>query len=221
VEGPDIALPPPEFAIVGAPRCGTTAMYRYLASHPGVAMSSQKEARFFSTDIDTGKRASSWAEYEALWDRAPPGALRGEATPDYIQSKVAIRALLAARPDAKLIAMVRNPVEIVASHHAQLHVDGIEDAADLETAWRLQERRKRGEALPRGCTRSPAVFQYVPVPRLRGGRRPARTLLRAGAGQPADCHCLRRFSVEPARRVPARARAAAAGRRRPHRVPAA
>jgi hypothetical protein len=160
VEGLDIALPPPDFAIVGAPRCGTTAMYRYLAGHPGVAMSSQKEARFFSTDIDTGKRASSWAEYEALWDHAPSGALRGEATPDYIQSKVAISALLAARPEAKLIAMVRNPVEIVASHHAQLHVDGIENAADLETAWRLQERRQRGESLPPGCARSPAVFQY-------------------------------------------------------------
>jgi hypothetical protein len=135
-------------------------LYRYLASHPDIAMSSRKEARFFSTDIDTGNRASSWAEYQALWDHARPGELRGEATPDYIQSQVAIAALLVARPDAKLIAMVRNPAGIVASHHAQLLVDGVEDAADLETAWRLQERRKRGEALPPGCKRSPEVFQY-------------------------------------------------------------
>lgn len=123
-------------------------------------MSSRKEARFFSTDIHTGTRARTWAEYEALWAHAKPGALRGEATPDYIQSQVAVEALLAARPDARLIAMVRNPVEIVAAHHAQMHVDGHEDLADLETAWRVQDSRLCGEALPRNCAVSAAKFHY-------------------------------------------------------------
>jgi hypothetical protein len=151
--------PPPDFAIVGMPRSGTTALYRYLADHPGVTMSSRKEARFFSSDIDTPGRARTRAEYDALWADAALGTLRGEASPDYIQSRVAIPALLAERSDARLIAIVRNPLEIAAAHYANMRVDGDEDAPDFETAWRLQDRRLRGERLPPGCT-VPSVFQY-------------------------------------------------------------
>ena len=151
---------PPDFAIVGAPRCGTTALYSYLATHPGITMSSCKEARFFSSDIAAASRAKSWSEYEALWSHAKAGTLRGEATPDYIQSRIAIAALLDSRPDAKLIAMVRNPVEIVGAHHAQLHTDGHEQAADLESAWRSSELYLNGKALPRGGDSSTFTIHY-------------------------------------------------------------
>jgi hypothetical protein len=140
--------PPPDFAIVGAARCGTTALYSYLATHPGIAMSRRKEPMFWNSD-----NASEWngdaAEYAALWDHAPPGALRGEASADYLKSAVAISRLLAARPDVRLIAMVRNPARIAISTHANMRAYGLEDVADFETAWRLHERRLRGEALPR------------------------------------------------------------------------
>ena len=155
---PDPALPPPDFAIVGAPKCGTTALYSYLATHPGIAMSRFKEPGFWSRDIGYLWRLTDRAAYDAMWADAPPGALRGEATPSLIQSQVAIPELLASRPDVRLIAMIRNPVELVASRHANLIADYLEDA-DLETAWRLQERRRRGEALPPRCP-EPEQFQY-------------------------------------------------------------
>jgi hypothetical protein len=149
-------LRPPDFAIVGAPRCGTTALYRYLETHPGITMSSCKEPRFFSSDIEAASRAKTLREYEALWAHAKPGTLRGEATPDYIQSQIAIAALLNSRPDAKLIAMLRNPVEIVGAHYAQLHTDGHEEAADLESAWRLSEGHPSGKRRDRNRS-APAI----------------------------------------------------------------
>src|SRR5687768_18118049 len=105
-KGPDAALPP-DFAIVGAPKCGTTALYTYLATHPGIAMSARKEPSFWSRDVDTSWRLKDRADYDAMWVDAPPGALRGEASPYYLQSRVAIPELLSARPDVRLIAMIR------------------------------------------------------------------------------------------------------------------
>jgi len=152
-------LPPPDFAIVGVPKAGTTALYDYLATHPGIAMSARKEPCFWSSDIDTMWRENSRAGYDAMWANAAPGALRGEASPYYLQSRVAIPDLLAERQDVRLIAMIRNPVELVASRHSNLLFIHQEDVADLETAWRLQERRLRGAALPAGC-REPGLLQY-------------------------------------------------------------
>jgi hypothetical protein len=150
---------PPDFAVVGAPKCGTTALYTWLATHPGIAMSARKEPCFWSRDIATAGRITDPADYAALWRDAPPGALRGEASPVYLQSRVALADLRQARPDVRLIAMIRNPVEMVASRHANLLVGAQEDVADLETAWRLQARRFAGEALPPRCT-EPALLQY-------------------------------------------------------------
>ncbi len=153
------ALPPPDFVIVGAPKCGTTALYSYLSGHPGIAMSPRKEPCFWSTDIEAVWRLQDRAAYDALWAEAPPGALRGEASSLYLQSRVAIPSLLAARPDVRLIAMIRNPVEMAASRHANLLHGSNEDVEDFEAAWRLQEQRRRGESLPQGCT-VPGALQY-------------------------------------------------------------
>lgn len=157
--GPIPTGPPPDFAVVGAPKCGTTALYTWLATHPGIAMSARKEPCFWSRDIATWGRIEDPAAYSALWRDAPPGALRGEASPVYLQSRVAISELIAARPDVRLIAMIRNPVEMVASRHANLLVGFQEDRVDLEAAWRLQARRLGGEALPPRCA-EPALLQY-------------------------------------------------------------
>ena len=154
------SLQPPDFAIVGAPRCGTTALYRYLAAHPGISMSSRKEPHFWSPDVPRRLKVSNPADYAALWTRAPPGSLRGEASPDYLRSRIAVPRLLAAQPDARFVAMVRNPVELVRSLHSIMVLGLNEDVRDFEAAWKLQSCRQLGRSIPPGCI-EPVLLQYA------------------------------------------------------------
>jgi hypothetical protein len=152
-------LPPPDFAIVGAPRCGTTALYTYLSTHPSISMSSHKEPHFWSPDVPRLLKISDPGNYAALWNGAPPGSLRGEASPDYLRSQVAVPRMLAARPDIRFVAMVRNPVEVVTSLHSIMVLSLNEDVRDFETAWRLQSRRQRGQCIPAECV-EPGMLEY-------------------------------------------------------------
>ena len=83
----------PDFFIAGAPKAGTTALHVALARHPALYMSAVKEPKFFLTDGPPStqggpgdaktSRELIWrrADYEALFDSAPAGVLRGESTP--------------------------------------------------------------------------------------------------------------------------------------------
>src|SRR5438270_8739189 len=92
----------PEFFIIGAPKCGTTALHHYLSRHPAVFMPTYKEPNFFCSDLN-----NAWVrnlpEYEALFGPAPPGTIRGEASTMYLFSEVAVERIRDCRPDAKLI----------------------------------------------------------------------------------------------------------------------
>jgi hypothetical protein len=86
----------------------------------------------------------------------------GEGSVSYLYSKDAIEQILALNPDARLVVHVRNPLELVPSYHARLCYTLEEDEADFETAWQLQERRARGERIPRLCRRA-EVLQYAEI----------------------------------------------------------
>lgn len=152
--------PPPDFCIVGAPKCGTTALFTWLSEHPGIAMSRRKEPCFWSPDVDRLNRITGPAAYESLWGRESSGKLRGEASTAYLESHVAIPAILVARPQARFIAMVRNPVEMAAARHSDLVRRYVEDVGNFERAWRLQGARRRGEKIPALC-REPGSLQYL------------------------------------------------------------
>ena len=161
-EGAGTRLPvKPNFFIVGAPKCGTTALYNYVSHHPNVFMSRVKEPHFFARDLGTYPRIKTMEEYTGLFSRATEQHLTvGEASVYYLRSRVAIPNIREFNPDARLIAMFRNPVDMVASLHAQLLYWSEETIADFETAWRLQERRLRGLDLPRG-SRGSFLLQYA------------------------------------------------------------
>jgi hypothetical protein len=95
----------PNFIIVGAPRCGTTSLAGYLADHPDVYVAGQKEVRYFDHNY---KRGASW--YRAQFKGAGTRRLVGEATPNYMFDEGAIRRMAELLPDAKLIAILREPV---------------------------------------------------------------------------------------------------------------
>jgi hypothetical protein len=156
----------PSFFIVGAPKCGTTALYEYLRPHPNILMAEIKEPHYFARDLGTYPRIKTLDDYLALFAGARSEHLQvGEASVYYLRSTVAIPAIREFNPAAKLIAMFRNPVDMVYSLHSQLLHVSEETVADFATAWRLQERRARGLDVPPNI-RSPLLVQYYQVGRF-------------------------------------------------------
>ncbi len=153
----------PNFFIVGAPKCGTTALFEYLRPHPHVFLPEVKEPHFFARDLGTYPRIKTPTEYAEIFAKVTEKHLRvGEASVYYLRSSVAIPNIRDFNPAAKIIAMFRNPVDMVYSLHSQLLYVSEETVDDFEAAWRLQERRSRGLDLP-PAIRSPLLVQYAQV----------------------------------------------------------
>lgn len=171
----------PNFFIVGAPKCGTTALYRYLRFHPNIFLPAKKEPHFFARDLGDYPAIKTMEQYLALFAGANPSQHRvGEASVYYLRSAVAIPAIREFDPEARIIAMFRNPVDMVHSFHSQLLYWAEEDVVDFEAAWRLQEPRSRGLHLPPG-SRGAFLLQYAEMARL--GSQLERLLATFPAGQ--------------------------------------
>jgi hypothetical protein len=150
----------PNFFILGAPKCGTTALFEYLRSHPAIFLPRVKEPHFFATDLGSYPAIKSLEAYHALFGEARPEQTRvGEASVYYLRSTAAAANIRQYQPGARLIAMFRNPVDMLHSFHSQLLYVAEETVEDFEAAWRLQERRARGLELPRG-SRGAFLLQY-------------------------------------------------------------
>jgi hypothetical protein len=164
----------PTFFIIGAPKCGTTSLYEYLRTHPNVFMPWLKEPHYFADDFPTYRTVHTEKDYLSLFADAGSAHIAvGEASVFYLFSTVAVRNILRFAPDAKLVVMLRNPVEMVHSLHSQFLYGFRENEKDFRRAWELQPARARGEALPPHCI-EPAHLQYSAVGRL--GEQVARLL---------------------------------------------
>jgi hypothetical protein len=143
----------PDFFIAGVPKAGTTALHSALARHPALFMSAVKEPKFFLTDgpppAEGGPgdaktyREHVWrrADYEALFADAPAGVLRGESTPFYLYDRDAQRRIKALVPDAKLIVVIRDPVERAHSNWTHLWSAGLDPEGDFLKACALEQAR--------------------------------------------------------------------------------
>jgi hypothetical protein len=146
-------MAPPDFLLIGAPKSGTTALHVALAGHPELCLSKVKEPKYFLTDgpPPTGGGpgdSKTYAEYvwrqedyERLWDHALPGQLRGESTTLYLLDPEAHRRIHKTVPQAKLIAVLRDPVDRAHSNWSHLRSAGLEPVADFPLACMLGERR--------------------------------------------------------------------------------
>jgi hypothetical protein len=146
-------MPLPDFFVAGAPKAGTTALHAALARHPSLYMSAVKEPKFFLTDGPPPTRGGPgdaktytehvWRrdEYEALFDQAPPGTLRGESTPFYLYRRSAQDRIRELIPGAKLIAILRDPVERAHSNWTHLWSAGLDPVGDFVAACAEEDRR--------------------------------------------------------------------------------
>ena len=156
----------PNFFIVGAPKCGTTALYAYLREHPNIYMPEVKEPHYFAKDLGTYPRIKTLQEYTDLFAARTDRHQRvGEASVYYLRSTVAIANIREFNPQARIIAMFRNPVEMIHAMHSQLVYVAEENEPDFEAAWRKQERRSRGLDLP-PRSRGAFLLQYHDVGRF-------------------------------------------------------
>jgi hypothetical protein len=143
----------PDFYILGAPKAGTSSLAQYLDEHDQIFVSKPKEPRYFAEDFDD-RIINDETTYLDLFKDAPANALLGEATTDYLLSEVAVDRILAVRPDAKFIAMLRNPSQMVFAMHAQERKNGYETIADPEGAWAAIDQRRAGQGIPALCGES-------------------------------------------------------------------
>jgi hypothetical protein len=142
---------PPNLFIVGAPRCGTTSLHGYLQQHPEVFMSPVKEPHYWCSDLFPADALASHEEYLALFSGADERHARvGEASPSYLFSKVAPGRIRDFAPDARIVVMLREPVDMVYSLHQRRVLVGNEDLFDFEAALAAEAARRRGELPARG-----------------------------------------------------------------------
>ena len=144
----------PDFLLLGAPKCGTSALHAALARHPGLYLSEPKEPKFFLTDgppptagggpgdvATWGEHVWRRADYQALFAGAPSAARCGESTVFYLYDLAAQRRIRTLLPAARLIAVLRDPVERAHSNWAHLRAAGLEPEADFRTALEREPER--------------------------------------------------------------------------------
>lgn len=147
-------MPLPDFFIAGVPKAGTTALYAALTRHPDLFLPTVKEPKFFLSegppprhggpgDIQTyGEHVWRRDGYEELFAPAPPGRLRGEATPFYLYDRDAQARMHRLVPDARLILLLRDPVDRAHSNWAHLWAAGLEPESDFLAACAAEPRRR-------------------------------------------------------------------------------
>ncbi len=139
----------PNFFIVGAAKCGTTAMHRYLAQHPDIYMSRRKESLYFATDLlPEGDRFRDHEHYLELFAGARREAIVGESSVYYMLSTASARAIREYDPDARILIMLRNPVEMLHAYHGQLVFNGDEPLEDLRAALEAETERAASGDFP-------------------------------------------------------------------------
>ncbi|QIK95364.1 sulfotransferase [Sphingomonas sp. HDW15A] len=158
-------------SIVGAPRCGTTSLARYLGSNPNICPANVKEPHYFSrrefARLSEGEFIDRLiAEYlDHFFPGREPGQVLLDGSVSYLYAPERLKPALDAWPDAKFIIAIRNPLEMLPSLHQRHICNGDEDESDFERAWSLVGDRRRGQRIPRTCA-DPRLLDYEEIGRL-------------------------------------------------------
>jgi hypothetical protein len=141
----------PDFFIVGQAKSGTTALYEMLRHHPQIYMPDVKEPWFFARDQKSqafNATPETFDDYLSLFEAAKPEQRIGEASVSYLWSRTAASRIADVQPDARIIAILREPVDFLHSLHLQLMQMHIETEKDLRKAISLESARRQGSDIP-------------------------------------------------------------------------
>ncbi len=133
----------PDFVIIGGKKCGTTFLYHLLSRHPHVAPATKKEVHYFDTRFDKG---TDWyrSNFPAPAEKEGRRVITGEASPFYLYHPHAARRAAETVPQAKLIALLRDPVDRAYSDYHHKARRGHEPLT-FEQAIEAEADRMRGE----------------------------------------------------------------------------
>jgi hypothetical protein len=151
----------PNLIIIGANKCGTTSLHYYLSLHPQIVMSKEKELEFF---VEEGNWAKGVDWYASHFKKT--AKIRGESSPRYTNypyfAGVATR-MHEVLPHAKLIYMVRDPIERMISQYIHWYASGIENRT-IEEAFDSRDN----PYLPRSLyfTQLEQYLPYYPTSRI-------------------------------------------------------
>jgi hypothetical protein len=150
----------PDFFVVGAPKCATTAMHAYLKQHPAIFMPQEKELHHYGSDLAGLPSTLSEAAHHALFDGAENAVRIGETCIWALYSENGPREIYQAHPQAQIVILLRNPVEMLYALHNEYLIHAIEDIAVLARALDAEPDRKRGKRLPRNGLFPPQIYAY-------------------------------------------------------------
>jgi hypothetical protein len=161
-----MADPRPNTFVIGAPKCGTTALTHYLASRPDVFLCTPKEPHFWSSDLSKGRHEMVPGDldaYLALFAQADPEQHRViiDGSTSYLRSRIAVPRILDFHPESRFVAMLRNPVEVVVAYHMEQYYVRAETIEDFTTAWEIQDRRAQGLDLPAGVGSDQLLYRDI------------------------------------------------------------
>ncbi len=151
----------PDFFIVGNPKSGTTALYEMLRRHPQIYMPELKEPHFLASSPGRGLAAGATQQpagdplprtldaYLALFEGALPEQLAGEASASYLRSPEAPARIRELAPDARIVAILREPASFLCSLHLQHLQDHVERERDFRVALRREEIVRDGRTVRR------------------------------------------------------------------------
>ncbi|MCW3019545.1 MAG: sulfotransferase [Solirubrobacterales bacterium] len=157
----------PDFFIVGHAKSGTTALYQMLQAHPQIYMPAIKETQFLSRALHYREqpqagpatvRPRTLDAYLSLFAPAAREQRAGEASTDYLRTLATAPRIAALQPQARIVAIFREPVSFLSSLHLQLLQVGIETESDFETAIGLEQERRQGRNVPRRSGWPPALM---------------------------------------------------------------
>ncbi len=132
----------PDFLIIGAKKCGTTALYSYLTQHPRIVPALKKEIYFFNAYY---QRGTLWYRSHFPTRGAKGDGLTGEATPDYLYHPHCAQRIRDTLPQVKLLAILRNPVDRAYSFYNHNLRAGLETLT-FEEAVASEEERLAADA---------------------------------------------------------------------------
>lgn len=141
----------PDFFIVGASRSGTTSLKNYLQEHQDIFIPRfAGEPHFFGTDLYSSYHIRDEQSYFSLFNEAKDEKRVGDKSVSYLYSKRAAVEIKEFQPSAKIIIMLRSPVDVMYLLHSRSFYWGRENLADFSAALDAENDRRRGLRLPKG-----------------------------------------------------------------------